>query len=78
MGRPLAVGGLEVREEPEQAGLETLLRGACAPARFLDLVENFVIFQEVTGGLRKVVGKQNKVQSVAWKQLADPARGCKA
>ena len=28
--------------------------------------------------LRKVVGKQNKVQGVAWKQLADPARGCKA
>ena len=28
--------------------------------------------------LRKVVGKQNKVQGVAWKQLADPATGCKA
>jgi hypothetical protein len=25
--------------------------------------------------LRKVVGKQNLVQGVAWKQLADPARG---
>jgi len=28
--------------------------------------------------LRKVVGKENKVQGVAWKALADPARGCKA
>lgn len=28
--------------------------------------------------LRKVVGKQNLVQSVAWKALADPAKGCKA
>ena len=28
--------------------------------------------------LRKVVGKENKVQSVAWQALADPARGCKA
>ena len=28
--------------------------------------------------LRKVVGKQNKVQSVAAKALADPAKGCKA
>ncbi|MCF8178870.1 MAG: ABC transporter substrate-binding protein [Sulfuritalea sp.] len=28
--------------------------------------------------LRKVVGKENKVQGVAWKGLADPARGCKA
>lgn len=27
--------------------------------------------------LRKAVGKENKVQSVAWKALADPARGCK-
>ncbi len=27
--------------------------------------------------LRKVVGKENKVVGVAWKALADPARGCK-
>lgn len=28
--------------------------------------------------LRKVVGKENKVVGIAWKALADPARGCKA
>jgi branched-chain amino acid transport system substrate-binding protein len=28
--------------------------------------------------LRKVVGKENKTMGVAWKALADPARGCKA
>ena len=50
--------------EPEQAGLETLLRGACAPERFLDIVENFIVFQEVTGGLRKVVGKYHQVLGV--------------
>ncbi|UCE32078.1 MAG: ABC transporter substrate-binding protein [Burkholderiales bacterium] len=27
--------------------------------------------------LRKVVGEENKYQSVAWKALADPARGCR-
>ena len=27
--------------------------------------------------LRQVVGEQNKFVSVAWKALADPARGCK-
>ncbi len=27
--------------------------------------------------LRQVVGEQNKYVSVAWKQLADPARGCR-
>ena len=28
--------------------------------------------------LRKVIGKENKVMGVAWKALADPARGCRA
>lgn len=28
--------------------------------------------------LRKVIGKENRVQSIVWKALADPARGCKA
>lgn len=51
-------------DEPEQAGLETLLRGTCAPERFLDLVENFILFQEVTGGQRKVVGKYHQVLGV--------------
>jgi branched-chain amino acid transport system substrate-binding protein len=27
--------------------------------------------------LRQVVGEQNKFVSIAWKALADPARGCK-
>jgi branched-chain amino acid transport system substrate-binding protein len=27
--------------------------------------------------LRQVTGKENKVIGVAWKALADPARGCK-
>lgn len=50
--------------EEDQPGLETLLRGACTPARLLDLVENFIIFQEVKGGLRKVVGKCHQVLGV--------------
>jgi type I restriction enzyme R subunit len=50
--------------EPEQAGLETLLRGTCTPERFLDILENFIVFQEVTGGPRKVVGKYHQVLGV--------------
>ncbi|MDE2442690.1 MAG: type I restriction endonuclease subunit R, partial [Betaproteobacteria bacterium] len=50
--------------EEEKAGLETLLRGTCAPDRFLDIVENFIIFQEVVGGQRKVVGKYHQVLGV--------------
>ncbi len=51
-------------DEAEQAGLETLLRGACAPERFLDLIENFVLFQDIQGGMRKVVGKYHQVLGV--------------
>ena len=51
-------------DEPDQPGLETLLRGTCTPARFLDIVENFIVFQDMTGGLRKVVGKYHQVLGV--------------
>jgi type I restriction enzyme R subunit len=50
--------------EPEQAGLETLLRGTCTPERFLDIVENFIVFQEGKNGPRKVVGKYHQVLGV--------------
>ncbi len=49
---------------PEDLGLETLLRATCEPARFLDLIENFVLFDEARGGLRKVVGKYHQVLGV--------------
>jgi type I restriction enzyme R subunit len=51
-------------DEPDQPGLETLLRGTCTPDRFLDIVENFIVFQDMTGGLRKVVGKYHQVLGV--------------
>jgi type I restriction enzyme R subunit len=49
---------------PESVSLETLLRATCEPARFLDLLENFVLFDEARGGLRKVVGKYHQVLGV--------------
>src|SRR5258708_30098743 len=49
---------------PEGPGLETLLRAACEPARFLDLIENFLLFEEARGGLRKVVAKYHQVLGV--------------
>jgi type I restriction enzyme R subunit len=51
-------------EAEEQPGLETLLRGACAPGRFLDIVENFILFQDIAGGVRKVVAKNHQVLGV--------------
>ena len=49
---------------PQSVGLETLLRATCAPDRFLDLIENFLLFEEARGGLRKVVAKYHQVLGV--------------
>ena len=49
---------------PESIALETMLRATCAPARFLDLIENFLIFEDARGGLRKVTGKYHQVLGV--------------
>ena len=49
---------------PESIGLETLLRGTCEPARFLDLIENFLLYEQTRDGLRKVVGKYHQVLGV--------------
>jgi type I restriction enzyme R subunit len=44
--------------------LETILRGVCEPGRFLDLVENFTLFAEAQGGLRKVIAKNHQYLGV--------------
>jgi type I restriction enzyme R subunit len=49
---------------PDDPSLETLLRATCEPARFLDLIENFVLFDEARGGLRKIVSKYHQVLGV--------------
>lgn len=49
---------------PEDPSLETILRATCEPARFLDLIENFLLFDEVPGGLRKILGKYHQVLGV--------------
>jgi type I restriction enzyme R subunit len=51
-------------EGPEDPSLETLLRATCEPERFLDLIENFVLFDDAREGLRKVVGKYHQVLGV--------------
>ena len=40
---------------PESVALETMLRATCEPSRFLDLIENFLLFEDARGGLRKVM-----------------------
>lgn len=48
----------------ESVGLETLLRATCDPTRFLDIFENFILFEEARGGLRKIIGKYHQVLGV--------------
>ena len=59
--------------EAGQVSLETMLRGVCDPARFLDLVENFTLFQEAPGGLIKLTAKNHQYLGVnnALEALAD-------
>ncbi len=44
--------------------LETVLRGTCEPHRLLDLVENFVAYAEMPGGLVKIVAKNHQYLGV--------------
>jgi type I restriction enzyme R subunit len=49
---------------PESVALETMLRAACEPSRFLDLIENFILFDDARGGLRKCLAKYHQVLGV--------------
>ncbi|MGD9706405.1 MAG: type I restriction endonuclease subunit R [Candidatus Delongbacteria bacterium] len=51
-------------EEAGRVSLETMLRGVCEPARFLDLVENFTLFQDVPGGQIKLTAKNHQYLGV--------------
>jgi type I restriction enzyme R subunit len=44
--------------------LETLVRAACTPARFLDLLENYVLYHEGKRGLEKIVAKNHQYLGV--------------
>ena len=56
----------KINSEGEQGliSLETLVRGTCEPARFLDIVENFVLHKEERGGLIKIVAKNHQYLGV--------------
>jgi type I restriction enzyme R subunit len=50
--------------EPGVVSLETMLRGTCEPARLLDLVESFTVFQERPRGLVKLLGRNHQYLGV--------------
>jgi len=55
---------VEREDEPRRVSLEVMLRGCCAPARLLDLVENFTLFSEHKTGLVKIVGQNHQFLGV--------------
>jgi type I restriction enzyme R subunit len=44
--------------------LDTVVRATCEKSRILDIIENFTIFQEVPGGLVKIVAKNHQYLGV--------------
>lgn len=55
-----------INSEGEQGviSLETVIRGTCEPGRFLDLTENFTVFEDSKGGLIKVTAKNHQYLGV--------------
>ena len=56
----------KINKEGEEGivSLETIIRGTCEPTRLLDLVENFILYQEATGGLNKIFAKNHQYLGV--------------
>ena len=51
-------------EEPGAVDMETLLMGVCDKRNFMDLVENFIVFDESSGELRKILARNHQFLGV--------------
>ena len=63
-------------DETPKVSLETILHALCTPERLLDVVENFILFMEVQGGLIKILAKNHQYLGVnntieSLKQIED-------
>ncbi|MDT8443157.1 MAG: type I restriction endonuclease subunit R [Desulfuromonadales bacterium] len=50
--------------QPGVVAMETLLKGVCAKANFLDLVENFIVFDDSAGNPRKILARNHQFLGV--------------
>ena len=50
--------------EPGVIDLNTMVSGTCEHQRFIDIVENFIVFLEIQGGLAKIVSKNHQYLGV--------------
>ena len=51
-------------EEPGAVDMETLLKGVCDKRNFMDLVENFIVFDESTDELKKILAHNHQFLGV--------------
>lgn len=51
-------------EEPGRVDMETLLRGVCSKANFMDLFENFILFNDADGEMAKIVARNHQYLGV--------------
>ncbi len=51
-------------EEPGAVDMETLLKGVCDKRNFMDLVENFILFDESLGELKKILARNHQFLGV--------------
>jgi type I restriction enzyme R subunit len=50
--------------QPGVVAMETLLKGVCAKANFMDLVENFIVFDDSVGESRKILARNHQFLGV--------------
>jgi type I restriction enzyme R subunit len=55
---------IDEEKEPGVISLETMVRGTCEKRKLLDLVENFILFDERKGELNKLVAKNHQYLGV--------------
>ncbi len=51
-------------DDPGVVDMQTLLKGVCSKANFLDILENFIIFDDSSGETRKIVARNHQVLGV--------------
>ncbi|MCX6359241.1 MAG: type I restriction endonuclease subunit R [Armatimonadetes bacterium] len=51
-------------DDPGAVDMETLLKGVCSKANFLDIVENFIVFDDSSGKPVKILGKNHQLLGV--------------
>lgn len=56
----------KINDEGEKGiiSLDTIIKGIFEPARLLDIIENFILFKKVKGGLSKIIAKNHQYLGV--------------